>query len=102
MMTNKRQRDAKFQIINSQLVISIGLDSLKRSIELDTNFKVNEPEKAIFAINGVISSEEENGRTPFHSMLASAAYQAYEDGEEGFDEKEQQKKRSWQAIERAS
>lgn len=87
-MSDKREQNAKFQIKDGQLIMSIGLDSLKRSIELDTNFKVNEPEKAVFAIKGVISSEEENGRTPFHSMLASAAYQAYENGEEGFEELE--------------
>lgn len=88
-MADKRNQNAKFQVKNGQLVISIGLDSLKRSIEVDTDLKVSEPEKVVFALKGVISREEENGRTPFHSMLASAAYQAYEDGEEGFDEVEE-------------
>ena len=88
-MKNKRNDNAKFQVKNGQLVISIGLDSLKRSIELDTELEINEPEKAVFSIKGVISHEEENGRTPFHSMLADAAYKAYENGEDGFSELEE-------------
>jgi hypothetical protein len=83
---NKRNQNAKFQIKEGQLVISIGLDAFKRSIELDTNLVITEPEKAVFAVKHEISHEEENGRTPFHQMLASAAYSAYENGEEGFDE----------------
>lgn len=85
-MANKRNQNAKFQIKDGQLVISIGLDGLKRSIDHDTDLVVADDVKAAFSIKSVISQEEQDGRTPFHSMLASAAYQAYEDGEEGFDE----------------
>lgn len=87
-MADKRNENVKFQIKNGQLVISIGLDGLKRSIEHDTDLVVIDDVKAAFAIKGVISSEEEDGRTPFHSMLANAAWQAYGDGEEGLEEME--------------
>lgn len=87
-MSNKRNQNAKFQIKDGQLVISIGLDGLKRSIETDTDLTVIDDVSAAFSIKHVISSEEENGRTPFHSMLASAAYQAYGDGEDGFEDLE--------------
>jgi len=83
---SKRNQNAKFQIKDGQLIISIGLEGLKRSIETDTNLVVTDDVKAAFSVKGVVSSEEENGRTPFHSMLADAAYQAYGDGEEGFEE----------------
>lgn len=82
----KRNQNAKFQIKEGQLIVSIGLEGLKRSIETDTNLVVTDDVKVAFSVKGVISSEEENGRTPFHSMLAEAAYQAYGDGEEGFEE----------------
>lgn len=83
---SKRNQNAKFQIKEGQLIISIGLEGLKRSIEADTDLVITDDVKAAFSVKGVISSEEENGRTPFHSMLAEAAYQAYGDGEEGFKE----------------
>jgi len=81
--------NATFQIQGGQLVIAIGFEGLKRSIELDTDLIVTDNVNAVMAIKGVISHEEENGRTPFHQMLASAAYQAYEDGEIGFEEFEE-------------
>lgn len=80
--------NATFQIKGGQLVIAIGFAGLKRSIGLDTDLVVTDNVDAVKAIKQVISSEEENGRTPFHEMLASAAYKAYEDGEEGFEETE--------------
>jgi len=87
-MPDKRNENAKFQIKNGQLVITLGLGGLKRSIETDTDLAVIDDVSAAFSIKHVISAEEENGRTPFHKMLASAAYQAYSDGEDGFEELE--------------
>ena len=69
------------------MVITIGLEGLKRSIETDTDLTVIDDVSAAFSVKHVISFEEENGRTPFHSMLASAACQAYSDGEDGFEER---------------
>jgi hypothetical protein len=83
-MTSKRSQNAKFQIKEGQLVITIGLEGLKRSVECDTDLIVDDDVKAAFAIKSEISFEEEEGRTPFHSMIAAAAYSAYENGEEGF------------------
>lgn len=83
-MPNKRNQNAKFAIKDGQLVISIGIEAVKRSIEVDTDLSVDNDLEVVFAIKSVISSEEENGRTPFHQMLAEAAYSAYEDGEQGF------------------
>ena len=87
-MSKLRQQNAKFKIQNGQLIMSIGLDALKRSIECDTDLLVDDDVKAAFSIKSEISHEEENGRTPFHSMLAQAAYSAYENGEEGFNEED--------------
>lgn len=80
--------NAKFQIKGGQLVVSIGFEGLKRSIEWDTDLIITNNVQAAKAIKKVICSEEEDGRTPFHQMLAIAAYQAYEDGELGFEESE--------------
>jgi len=85
-MTCKRNSNVKFQIKDGQLLISIGIEGLKRSIECDTDLVVEDDIKAAFAVKSEISAEEENGRTPFYSMLAAAAYSAYENGEEGFRE----------------
>ena len=80
--------NAKFQIKGGQLIISIGFEGLKRSIEHDTDLIITDNADAVKAIKQIISSEEEDGRTPLHQMLASAAYQAYEDGELGFEDSE--------------
>lgn len=85
-MADNRNQNAKFQIKDGQLIISIGLEGLKRSIECDTDLIVSDEIKAAFAVKSEISHEEENGRTPFASMLADAAYAAYSNGEEGFEE----------------
>jgi hypothetical protein len=79
-MSEKRNQNAKFQIKEGQLIISIGLDGLKRSVEHDTDVIITDDIKSAFAIKSVISHEEGDGRTPFHSMLATAACQACEDG----------------------
>lgn len=80
--------NAKFQIKGGQLIISIGFDGLKRSIEHDTDIVVTDNGQAIVAIKGVISREGGDGRTPFHEMIAAAAWQALEDGEMGLEEYE--------------
>lgn len=80
--------NAKFQIKGGQLIISIGFEGLKRSIEHDTDLIVTDSGQATVAIKHAISSEEEDGRTPFHSMIAQAAWQAYEDGKMGLEESE--------------
>ena len=87
-MPNKRNQNAKFQIKEGQLIISIGLEGLKRSIECDTDLTVDDDVKSAFVIKSEISFEDEDGRTPFHSMIAAAAYSAYENGEEGLSETE--------------
>lgn len=85
-MADKRNQNAKYQIKDGQLVISIGLAGLKRSIEVDTDLIVDDEVKAAFEIKRALSFEEENGRTPFSIMLADAAYSAYEGGGEGLSE----------------
>ncbi len=85
-MADKRNQNAKYQIKDGQLVISIGLAGLKRSIEVDTDLVVDDEVKAAFEIKQALSCEEENGRTPFSIMLANSAYSAYENGAEGFSE----------------
>jgi len=85
-MANKRNQNAKFEIKEGQLIISIGLEAIKRSIECDTNLIVDDDIKAALSIKSEISFEEENGRTCFALMLAEAATAAYENGEEGFKE----------------
>lgn len=80
--------NATFQIKGGQLVFAIGFQGLKRSIEHDTHLIVTDNVDAVKAIKQVICFEDEDGRTLFHQMLAGASYQAHEDGELGFDIKE--------------
>jgi hypothetical protein len=86
-MTNQKEQNIKFEIKDDQLIVSIGLTALKRSIEHDApEIKVTDTGQAAVAIKHVISSEEQDGRTPFHSLIAQAAYQALANGELGLEE----------------
>ncbi|TMO87681.1 hypothetical protein [Pseudoalteromonas ruthenica] len=86
-MASNKEQNINFEIKDEQLVVSIGIESLKRSIEHDApEIIVTDSDQAAVAIKRVISSEEQDGRTPFHSMIAEAAYRALEDGELGLDE----------------
>ena len=85
-MADKRNQNAEFQIKDGQLVVSIGLEALKRSVGMDADLTITDEELAADAILGEVASEEENGRTRFHVMLAQAAVEAFSNGAEGFEE----------------
>jgi hypothetical protein len=69
------------------LRIEIGINTLAFATQMgdqwDADCYINDPEAFANSIEGVLCSEEEDGSTPVHRMLDSAAEDAYDGVEEG-------------------
>ena len=80
----------KVEVVDKKLVMSIGLEALKFSLEagrLDMltggEFEVTDMDIFIKSFRGYLVTEEEDGSTPIHLMLDQVAAAMLEDTDEG-------------------
>lgn len=87
-----RHEDAPLEITldDGRLSISIGIATLAFAVThgagVEGVYRIADPWKAAESIRHYLLEEDEEGTTPVHTLLDKAAWEAWEQGEEGFAE----------------
>lgn len=82
------EAELSVEIIGERLVISIGVNVLAFAVVQGAGREevmvITDPFAAATGIMRELKREDEDGTTPIHTLLDKAAWDAWENGEEGF------------------